>query len=543
MVFLLFVPKLKPFFSRNLARAPALAAAGAIALFIWICSQFYLPGEGFTYLVQFGSLNHDRFLPELQAVNHFELPNLDGYDGQYYAQIAMRPAVRDPELARAVDSLSYRARRILLCWTAYALAGGNPVRALHIFAVQNLVCWLILSVLLWRWFPPNSWGNWARWAGVLFSFGLCTSVRGSLVDGPSLLLIAAAGALLESGWPWLGAGLLGLAGLAKDTNLLAAAALLPAHNSRAGWRRASARIALAALPLATWALVLWEWLGAGGAGARNFGFPLAAYWEKWAATLGEWGSQGFDFRTRGDVLVLVALTTQVIFIAARPRWREAWWRIGAAYAVLMVFLGDAVWEGFPGAAPRVLLPLTLAFNILVPRRKAWWIVLLLGNLSVLVSPDALPFPGRESYEVSGPRHLRIIPENGRIVEAVFDAQWEPPEKSWLEYYRWSRGPATIAFRNPHPFAVVADISFALRTHDPRAVSVRHGGDVLWRGALRPDEPRLVELPQVRLEPGDTVWEFSSDAPAAASSAGNGQERAFSIRNLKLALHESAGGPP
>jgi hypothetical protein len=542
MVFLLFVPKLKSFFTRNLAYAPALASAGAIALFLWICSQFYLPGEGFTYLVQFGSLNHDRFLPELRAVNHFELPNLDGYDGQYYAQIAMRPALRDPELADAVDSLPYRARRILLCWTAYALAGGNPVRALHIFAVQNLFCWLGLAVLLWRWFPPTSWGNWARWAGVLFSFGLCTSVRGSLVDGPSLLLIAGAVALVESGRPWLGAGLLGLSGLAKDTNLLAAAALVPAGEPRRRWGPVAARIAVAALPLAAWTLTLWRWLGPGGAGARNFGFPLGAYWEKWASTIGEWESQGFDFRSRGDFLVLVALTTQVLFIVLRPRWREVWWRIGAAYAVLMVFLGAAVWEGFPGAAPRVLLPLTLAFNVLVPRRRAWWIVLLLGNLSVLVSPDALPFPGRESYVVNGPRALRIIPESGRIVEAVFDAHWEPPEKSWLEYYRWSRGSASVALRNPHPFAITADISFALRTHDARAISVRQGGSVLWSGALRPDEPRTVILSGVRLDPGDTVWQFSSDTPPLPPSQTDGRERAFSIRNLNIVLRGRADGP-
>ena len=62
----------------------------------------------------------------------------------------------------------------------------------------------------------------------------------------------------------------------------------------------------------------------------------------------------------------------------------------------MIFLGAAVWEGYPGAASRVLLPMTLAFNILVPRGWKWWGVLLLGNLSVFATYDTLRAPARES---------------------------------------------------------------------------------------------------------------------------------------------------
>jgi len=61
---------------------------------------------------------------------------------------------------------------------------------------------------------------------------------------------------------------------------------------------------------------------------------------------------------------------------------------GASYAVLMIFLGDAVWESYPSAAARVLLPMTVAFNILVPRGKWWPILLVVGNLGVLASPTS-----------------------------------------------------------------------------------------------------------------------------------------------------------
>src|SRR3954462_9367455 len=154
-----------------------LAYGLAAAWFLWVCAQFYLPGKGFTYLIMFGEREHARFLPELKALNHYEIPGSDGYDAAHYAQIAMHPQLGDPLLEKAVDSLPYRARRILFCWTAYGLAFGDPARALQIYAVQNIACWLLLALLLLRWFPANSWDNFARWAGVLFSFGLCFSVR------------------------------------------------------------------------------------------------------------------------------------------------------------------------------------------------------------------------------------------------------------------------------------------------------------------------------------------------------------------------------
>src|SRR6185295_9966545 len=96
---------------------------------------------------------------ELRATPHYEMAGSSGYDAQYYAQIAMHPRLSDPEIRNAVDDLPYRARRILFCWTAYALAFGNPAGALQVYAVQNIVCWLALAVLLLRWFPPVSWGN------------------------------------------------------------------------------------------------------------------------------------------------------------------------------------------------------------------------------------------------------------------------------------------------------------------------------------------------------------------------------------------------
>jgi hypothetical protein len=55
--------------------------------------------------------------------------------------------------------------------------------------------------------------------------------------------------------------------------------------------------------------------------------------------------------------------------------------------VMMLCLGTAVWEGFPGAATRVLLPLNLAFNLLAHRVRAGLGWLLAGNLTVFAGLD------------------------------------------------------------------------------------------------------------------------------------------------------------
>lgn len=522
----------------------ALCYAGTVALFLWICGHFYLPGKGFTYLVMFGGKVSARYLPELRALNHYEVQDF-GYDAQYYAQIAMRPQLGDPELNAAVDSLPYRARRILFCWTAYGLALGNPVRALHIYAVQNIVCWLALAALMLRWFPAVNWGNFFRWAGVLFSFGLCFSVRGSLVDGPSLLLIAAGVALAEAGRPWWSAALLGVAGLGKETNLLAGAALAqPNAPGWRGWWVVLRRGLLVALPLALWLVCLRLWLGGdGGAGLRNFALPFAAYIEKWRATLAQFQAEGPGSVAQWSVLMLITLTAQGLFFALRPRWQEPWWRVGAAYTVLLIFLGDAVWEGYPAAASRVLLPMALAFNILVPRGRAWWVVLLLGNLTLIFSYDTLKAPGSVSSATTGPRSLVIEQVSGKNVEAVFnDRDWFSPERSRFEYWRWSRGSAEIVFHNPHATPLIVDIYFELKSSDERTVTVRSGEQVLWHG-FSDRSLRGTTVAGIRLEPGNTSWRFDTDREAQFPNNVEPRKLAFSLRNLEIRIKRVAEPVP
>jgi hypothetical protein len=416
------VAELKSFFLKRANPLRWLFCGAVVAVFAWNAAFFYLPEQGFTYLIQFGEKMHRIYLPEIKAMNHYEVPNSVGYDSQYYAEIALRPNPRDPVLRKSVDGLPYRARRILFPALAWLIGGGDPARVLNVFALENVVCWFLLAALLLRWLPPVNWGNCLRWAAVLFSFGLIFSVARALLDGPSLVLIAAAMALAESKRPWLSAAVLGLAGLGKDTNVLAAAGMrLPERTDEKAWGSWIARCALVLLPLSAWMFCLRAWLGRADdlGDARNFAPPFAALAQKLADTVSQLMAEGYLSLAKYDLLVMAGLLAQFFFFAFRRRWRDPWWRLGAAYAVLMVFLGTAVWESYPSAAARVLLPMTLAFNITVPRRRWWPVLLLVGNLGVLASADIFKPPGRESFVVEGANSLRINPKDGSKVEAIY----------------------------------------------------------------------------------------------------------------------------
>ena len=86
-----------------------------------------------------------------------------------------------------MDLAPFRARRILFSWTAYALGLGRPAWILEAYALQNVVAWLMLALLLTRWLPPAApVAALALWIACLFSHGLLWSVRFALLDGPSL---------------------------------------------------------------------------------------------------------------------------------------------------------------------------------------------------------------------------------------------------------------------------------------------------------------------------------------------------------------------
>lgn len=520
---------------RNVDPGVALGYATVMALFLWTLAQFYIPGKGLSYLIAFGAKQEEVRLSKVRKLDYFVTKASDGYDAQYYVQIAMDPSLQNQALKRAVDNLQYRGRRILFAATAYAFGLGQPAWILQAFALQNVVSWLLLAVLLLHWFPPRTWDNFIRWAGTMLSIGVCLSFRNALFDGPSLLLIAFGVYLLDKGRPWWSTGVLALSGLGKETNLLGSAALLPqlSDGGRA-WRLAIVRGLLTAMPLALWVVYIALFVGGkvGDPGLRNFDLPFAAYGRKWAEVLESLPDlSAINALPLWSLLMLVALTVQFLYLVLRPQWNQAWWRIGLSFAVLMIFLGDAVWEGYPGAASRVLLPMQLAFNVLVPAGRGWWAVLVLGNLTMLVAPAALEQPTGEGYVVRGPDELVYGSARERFA-IDYGNEWYPVERDNDDYWCWAGGNGVIEVTNPQVVPLVVRLHFALTVATPRTVWLQLNGSQLWSTELDDHSSLQVTLNELVLPPGGSKLVFVTDVPPSKLGS-DPRPLAFRLQNLRV----------
>jgi len=356
----------------------------AVVAFLVSVASFHHPNAGFTSLIFFGSQFEPDRLPAVLSVPHVVDYQSSGYDGQFYAQLAVDPLLRDRRLDKALDTPPYRARRILFAWTAYLLGLGRPAWILNVYALQNVIAWLLLAWLLLRWFPPTAARNFLPWFGCLFGVGIATSFRFALLEGPSMVIIVLAVRAVERNRSWLAAGLLGLAGLGRETNVLASGLLVEAipRTVRDALRLAG-QACLVALPFLLWAAYVRSvYPTFNFSNPDSFSLPLSGYAGKWAEIISDMRTSGWHSFARFNIGLMIGLTVQVSFLLLRRDWKSAWWRVGAMYCLVMPFLSFPVWEGYPGAVPRVLLPIAFAFNTQVVKSRWFWPLVILGNLSV-----------------------------------------------------------------------------------------------------------------------------------------------------------------
>lgn len=356
-----------------------------VCVFLVLVGRHYHAGLGFTELLILPEDGHAFETSALQAVPHYHHPPANAYDGQFYVQLALDPLLKDPRLDRALDNPQYRVRRILFSWTAWLMGLGRPAWIVHAYTVQNVVVWLILAWWLARRYAADDWRGLAVWIAVMFTHGLMASVRLALLDGPSLLVIALAVTLSERGHPIVSALLVGIGGLGRETNLLAASAL---GGTLSRPRRPLLTLAVAAIlvmaPFALWLDYLRSIfrdtvLASGG----PVTWPFTVFAGQWLSAVHA-GLRGQTLHF-GHVVALLSLTVQAVYLVLRASPRNPWWRLGITYAVLMVSIAFAVWEGDPGAATRTILPMTLAFNMLLPSTRSFWPWLIAGNLTTLLA--------------------------------------------------------------------------------------------------------------------------------------------------------------
>ena len=358
----------------------------AALLFFGLVGARYDPQTGFTRLIRFSDPWNDKRLAKLQSLPiAIDAPESGGYDGQFYAQIAIDPLLRSPDLEAAIDAPAYRARRILVPATAALVGCGNPWWTLQVYALINVFCWIVLAWRLRVWIKGTDWMSFARWFGCMFSMGVLESVRQSLVDLPALLLLALA---IESfarsegnrSTLWLALG-----NLAKETTLLGAVALESIGFLRPGNRlSAFIKVSLTAVPLGLWWLYINHRFapGAAGNGFGNFTWPFLGLFSETKVCVQALLEGNFDGRFSFGTVAIIALLTQSVVVLWQRDMESPWWRVGSAYALLLPFLGLWVWSGY-WAACRALLPLTIAFNLLLPSKRTFWPLWTIGNLALL----------------------------------------------------------------------------------------------------------------------------------------------------------------
>ncbi len=220
-------------------------------------------------------------------------------------------------------------------------------------------------------------------------------------------------------------------------------------------------------------------LGPADSGWGNFTWPVAGFVEKWRASAADLAHAQIPLLAWTTLLATAGLTAQAAYLVIRPKFSDPWWRVGAVYVLILLGLGTAVWEGYPGAVQRVVLPLSLAFFILARRRRAGLAWLLAGSLTACAGLPPLidvPTDGRE---------MNAVRQGDEACIVRVGPGWHGREETRRHVWAWSdgAGPARLEFTAWPQAARTWQLQFFLRSPLPRTVVIRQDGAELWRGTV------------------------------------------------------------
>jgi hypothetical protein len=530
----------------------------ALGLLLSIYVRAYSPAYGLTRLIVIGSEFNRHGIAVYQATPKYidpYPPHRWGFDGQQYAQIALDPLLRDPQLKTAIDNPPYRARRILLPWLAWLGGLGHPFWVLNVYAALNFVFWFGFAAMMMVLFRPHGWAGLAGFAAMLLTCGVIESMWASLADFPAFNLMTLA-VLLGGGG---GAGVLALAALARETSLFG---LVGLWDFKPPWRetlKRNLRLSLiAAVPMALWfAYVAWRLRMGETVDGDNLDWPLRGIIGKlgeFSAVVAQghirwhrWFFELYKSRELHALLTIIALMTQCIYILTHRAWENRLWRVAALFVLFFLCIGAPSWESH-FTVTRHALPITLAFNLLLAMRprRTWLVWFLLGNCFV-------PFGIHQFYCHLGanapspppPAEFQIVGLTSPSPTAVcirFEQGWSGQQWNEKEGWRWSTAPQScLVITNTTGQALEAGLSFLVRSANPRNLQVNVRGVGVWAN------PVATSLLQVRssrftLPPSETRVDFLTPQPLAPPEPGDNRMVTFKMQDLQLVLSALPSGP-
>ena len=500
---------------------------GCALLFACLVIRFWHPAYGFTSFLQMDTSSDPGKIAAFKDEPIYIYKDTGGYDGQYYAQIAYHPLLNAKELVPAMDSLSYRARRILPSALAYIFALGKPYWIVQVYCLLNCAAWFFLATILWRILSVNNLRSLITWIGVMFSAGALESVRLALTDLIALCILAAGILALERNKKTKAAYLFAVAGLCRETALLSVSVFC---NIKPGEKWVTKNriklILISVLPLSLWLLYIRYQTGIIDSGIGNLTWPLSAYVVKWNATIDAFYWNADFSLTLTTLLALIGLSTQALYILRNFEISSLWWRLGFAYSSLMLFLGQAVWEGFPGAAQRILLPLTLAFNVIARRRRTGFVVILIGNLTVFSGLLNLKDVPSDSHELSASR-LNSVASVIHIEDGFYSC-----ERTYKHTWSWCSGHGKLSVETWPKNSGTINLEFKIRSLIPCHVIAKIDGKICYSGEVTPTKSSgSLKLPY---RSGSAVLEFSTESPGVSeSSDSHARQLAFALYDVTV----------
>ena len=315
-----------------------------------------------------------------------------GYDGQFAYFIARQPL----QGWRFCDVPAYRYQRILYPLLSWALALGRPGAAPWTLILVNLA-----AVAVGTWFTEQLLAS----HGVSRWYALGYGLYGGLVAGLRLNLNEPlAYALVQAGlWAWadrrtsLSTAMLALAGLAKETALIAVGGLGLYLLLEGRWRELLVLGLGVAGPFAAWQGALWVWLGrpgVGTGGAMATPFELIPFAGLARTATVSWPAFWLLVAIEGPLFVLPAVWACVR--SARELFRgqrHPWTAILLMQAAVLPFLPFSTWRE-PLAIARLatgLVSATLLYGALRRSRRLLNLSLVwLSTLALLVNESQLP---------------------------------------------------------------------------------------------------------------------------------------------------------
>jgi hypothetical protein len=350
--------------------------------------KHYDPGTQLTSLILFGERLRAREVPAVRAMKP-AVESPDGYDGQYYAQVALDPLLKKQETKQALDLPHYRAQRILLPVLAHLAGLGRPGPVIQAYALLNLAFWFLLLFGMAHYLRAGTARDYLCIFAAVFTTGIMMSFQRSLADLPAATL-GFYGAALGGA---LAAGSVSLAMLAKETSLLFLFRFAwPPPKTAAAALAIAGRCLLIAAPMACWMFYVRHVFGGGPHGIGAFGWPLhgwagyiAENWRAFIRTdfhLSLKYSSGWEWRLF-EMGAALSSMYQACFLAIRRRPDCPYWRTGIAFAVMFLFFTSHVFEEEIGFC-RSMLPVAIAFNIglMQQRGRLFTLNFLAGNIGL-----------------------------------------------------------------------------------------------------------------------------------------------------------------